>query len=360
MSLSRDSNLFLTPDASGDTLMQLRPSFEAAYESPTREIYGFASLDAQVSSSYSALNSLGARRNANVEARVRTAPSVFLGLGARYDRTDSPADLNFDSGVLLGRQKARRSQLTPSMSYRLRPRAMVTAQYDWTQESLSRGIPQSLHSARAGVYHDRSARTQVGARYIARAFVSSQIDRQYSHTLLGTWMHQMAPGTNLSIQVGPRVRSYGGITSEVLATFLRGKPRRRFLLDYWHGETIVLGVPGPVDVHSGSNRLSWLLRNDLEVSTLVGVFRSETLNEVRAIVYHGGVGGAWSFGQMYMVTATYSVDYQIGDLRRPFPSDEHLRRGVLLAGLTVAPRLTRSSRPPSLDPSLPMTGVLRP
>jgi hypothetical protein len=63
---------------------------------------------------------------------------------------------------------------------------------------------------------------------------------------------------------------------------------------------------------------------------------------------------------MYMVTATYSVDYQIGDLRRPFPSDEHLRRGVLLAGLTVAPRLTRSSRPPSLDPSLPMTGVLRP
>jgi len=360
LGVSHDDNLFLAPDGPADTFTHIRPSVEGAYESPTREVRGFAAFDAQVSAQYPSLTALGARRNALIDARVRPTPFVAVGLGARYDRTDSPAELNLESGILLGRENATRTQVTPSVSYRRSPRTTATAQYDLTTESLAGAPGQSVHAARVGMDYAWSGRTQWGGRYLARSFVGSPLDPQYSHALLMAWTRQVAPNTNLSIQGGPRVRSYGGLTTEFLASFFRRKPRQRFLLDYWHGETIVLGVPGPVDVHSGSNRTSWLVRNNLEVTTVVGVFRSASLTDARALVYYGGVGGSWTLREFYTLTGIYSANYQLGDLRRQLPPDGRLRRGVVVVGVTIAPRLTRIFRPAGLYPAPPMTGVLRP
>jgi hypothetical protein len=359
MSVSHDTNLFLTDNA-GDTLAHVRPSFDAAYESPNREFHGFAAFEAQRSATYPALNMLGAQRTGLVDARVNTSPRMVLGLGGRHDRTDSPSELSLESGILLGRQIAARTHVTPSASYRLRPRTTVTGQYSWTHESLSGYPEQSLHAARAGMDYARSARTQWGGRFVARSFVGSSIDRESSHTLLATVSRQLTPATTASVHVGPRFSSYSGVRPEVLASLLRRTPRDRFLVDYWQGETIVLGVPGPVGIHSGTARTSWLLRNDLEISTVVGVFRSLSLADLRAIVYHGGVGGAWTVREMYTLTAAYRADYQRGDLRGQLPPDGHVTRGVVLVGVTIAPRLKRTVAPLLRDPALPMTGVLWP
>ena len=360
LGLSHDSNLFLAPDNAGDTLAKVRPSFDAAYESPNREFHGFVAFEAQRSAKYPALNMLGAQRTALIDARVRTSPRTFVGLGGRHDRTDSPSELNLESGILLGRQIAERTQVTPSASYRLRSRTTLTAQYDWTRESLSGYPGQSLHAARAGMDHAWSARTQWGGRYVTRSFVSSPLDREYSHTLLVSWSRQLTPGANTSVQLGPRFSSYSGVRPEVLASFLQRTPRQRFLVDYWHGETIVLGVPGPVGIHSGTTRASWLMRNDFQISTLIGVFRSVSLTDLRATVYHGGVGGAWTVREMYTLTAAYRADYQRGDLRGQLPPDGHVTRGVVLVGVTIAPKLKRTFAPLKRDPALPMTGVLWP
>src|SRR5688572_19351190 len=193
LGLSHDSNLFLAPDSAGDTLAKVRPSFDAAYESPNREFHGFVAFEAQRSAKYPALNMLGAQRTALIDARVRTSPRTFIGLSGRHDRTDSPSELNLESGILLGRQIAVRTQVTPSASYRLRSRTTLTAQYDWTRESLSGYPEQSLHAARAGMDYAWSARTQWGGRYVARSFVGSPVDREYSHTLLASWSRQLTP-----------------------------------------------------------------------------------------------------------------------------------------------------------------------
>jgi hypothetical protein len=360
VSAEHDSNLFIAPRSAGDTLAHVRPSLDAAYESPNRQLHGFASFEAQRSAKYPALNMLGAQRNALIDARVRTTPRTFLGLSARSDRTDSPSDLNIESGILLGRQIAQRMQVTPSASYRRNSRTTLVAQYDWTRESLSGYPQQALHAARAGMDYARTARTQWGGRVVTRAFVGSPLDPQYSYTLLASWSRQITPGANASVQLGPRFSSYSGVRAEILASYLHRTPRQRFLLDYWQGETIVLGVPGPVDIYSGSNRTSWLLRNDFELSTLIGVFRSESLTDLRAIVYHGGVGGAWTVKEMYTLTAAYRADVQRGDLRGQLPPDGHVSRGVVLVGVTIAPRLKRTFAPLRRDPALPMTGVLWP
>ena len=85
-----------------------------------------------------------------------------------------------------------------------------------------------------------------------------------------------------------------------------------------------------------------------------------SLTDLRAIVYHGGVGGAWTVREMYTVTAAYRADYQRGDLRGQLPPDGHLTRGVVLVGVTIAPRMKRTFAPLTRDPALPMTGVLWP
>jgi hypothetical protein len=355
MSLSHDTNLFLTGNA-GDTLAHVRPSVDAAYESPNREFHGFAAFEAQRSTTYPALNMLGAQRTALIDARVNASPRTILSLSGRHDRTDSPSDLSLESGIVLGRQIGTRTQITPSASYRLKPRTTLMGQYSWTRESLSVYPDQSLHSARAGMDYTRSPRTQWGGRYVARSFVGS-LDREFSHTLLASWSHQITPATNASVQVGPRFSSYSAPSSEVLATLLRRTPRQRFLVDYWHGETIVLGVPGPIAIHSGTTRTSWLVRNDLEISTVIGLFRSLSLADLRATVYHGGVGGAWTVREMYTLTASYRADYQRGDLRGQLPPDGHVTRGVAAIGVTIAPRLKRTFTPLQRDPALPMTGV---
>jgi hypothetical protein len=359
VSLSHDSNLFLSGNA-GDTLAHVRPSFDAGYESLNREVHGFLAFEAQRSATYPALNMLGARRMAVLNARLRTSPRAQIGLGGRHDRTDSPSELNLESGVLLGRQMGTRTQVTPSASYRLKLRTTLTAQYDWTRESLSGSLQQSLHAMRAGADYASSARMQWGGRYVARSFVGSPLGREYSHTLLFSWSHQITPGANASVQLGPRVSSYRGVRPEVLATVLHRPPGRRFLVDYWHGETIVLGVPGPVGIHSATTRTSWLLGNDLEIGTLIGVFRSTSLSDLRALVYHGGVGGAWTIGEMYTLTAAYRADYQRGDLRGQLPPDGHVTRGAVRVGVTIAARLKRTFTPLTRDPALPMTGVLWP
>lgn len=360
ISTVHDDNLFSQTRGVGDYMTQLRPFLEGTYESPSLNFLSEFSFDAQYSARHKALNAVDARRHALIDTQVRSTASILLGIVARYDRTETPGELNLDTAILLDRQEATRWQLTPMVTYRATPRTTFTMQYDGTKETLSGFRGGDLHIARLGVSRQLSARTTLSGRYLGRLFVDP-LDRHQSHAALAGWSREMAPGTNLSVQAGPRVRSYGGVTSEVLAAFLRRTPAHRFLLDYWHGETIVLGIPGPVQVQSGTNKITWFLRRNLEVGTHVGAFRSRTLEQTQAIVYHGSVIGSWRPRDPYTITVNYGADFQKGDIRSPRLADERVRRGVFIVRLTIAPRLSRAFKPEEdpKEPMTPMKGVLQ-
>ena len=65
------------------------------------------------------------------------------------------------------------------------------------------------------------------------------------------WSRELAPGTRVSLFAGPKVTSYrrphaGSRTPRSMRT----TNRIGSALDYWHGETIILGVVGPVRADS--------------------------------------------------------------------------------------------------------------
>jgi hypothetical protein len=355
-----DDNLFSRKTAVGDYMTQLRPTLDGIFKSPTVDLRSEISIDMQLSARHSALNSYDARRHAMFDGKVQKSAALGFGLIGRYDTTQSPAELNFESAVLLDRQQARRWQLTPSTTYRMSPRTTLSAQYDWTSEALSNWTGGDLHVARLGLSRQRSPRTNWTVHYLGRLFLNPA-NQHWSQTALLGWNRQLTPTTRLSLQAGPRVTSYHGVTAEVLATFVKRTPHGRLLTDYWHGETIVLGIIGPVRVHSGTVKWTRTVRRNLDLGANVGMFNSTTIDRALARVVHTAAIAAWRFGDHYLLTTSYGADFQKGDIRSRFLQSERIRRGVFLVRLTIAPRLNGELTQPeeSDQPSTPVKGVIK-
>jgi hypothetical protein len=168
---------------------------------------------------------------------------------------------------------------------------------------------------------------------------------QMSHSVLGGVSREVAPGTTFSFYAGPRVTSYrGGIKPEVSTTFARATNKTNMAIDYWHGETILLGIPGPVAVDSGTVRVTKMFGPKLELGSHAGITDVDTIDNRKARVYRTTLISSWTTRGMYTVAASYGLDYQQGDIRRRL--EEDVLRHVFRVSLTIAPRLIRSDLPP--------------
>src|SRR3989338_2977431 len=191
-----DDNLFARVDGSAGRILQLRPSVEGSHESATVRLLGLYSFDIQ-RSNFSSLNTLDARRHALGEARLRTSPVTTLGVAVRHDRSDTPGDINVDTGVLGDRREAERLEVTPTLARRLGPRATITAGYNWTTEHLVDNEHGALHVGRVGVSRELTTRTTLTGSYVGRSFVD-HVTNHSSHAALVGWDRELAPGTRLT------------------------------------------------------------------------------------------------------------------------------------------------------------------
>jgi hypothetical protein len=361
-STTYDDNIFTTQQGSGDAMMIATPAFEAFYESPHTSLRSLFTFDMQRAVGYSTLNSLDAKRHAMLNAGFQITPQFRLSLIGRYDVSDRPGDLMFDTGVLLGRQRARRYQATPAIAFRVRPRTTITAQYDATKEALGADMRGDMYIARLGVSRMHSTRDVWSVNYLGRTFANgadkfnpAAIER--SHAVLFGYNRAVAVGTNFSVQGGPRVSSYSNTKPELLANFSRQIRAGRFGLDYWLGETIIMGIRGPVDIQSVSLKSAFPIRRNIELGAHAGVFHSQTLFQGHARVFHPELVLSYSPGRAYVIAGSYGVDFQKGDVRSEFLSDKEIVRHVLRVSITFAPRLSRI-RP--ADPNDPRSkGVIR-
>lgn len=338
-----DDNLFADVEGSAGQMLQIRPSFEGNFESPRLAFLSLYSQD-MLKSNHADLNTFDARRHAFVDTKFRSSPATTIGIQARYDRSETPGELELDTGILGPRQTAERFQIAPNLTRRMGPRSVFTAGYDFTHETEVDTPTGRLHQGRVALSREWTSRTSIVGSYLAR-FFDDDLEEQMSHSVLGGVSRELAPGTTFSFYAGPRVTSYrGGIKPEISTTFGRKTNRIDMALDYWHGETILLGIPGPVAVDSGTARVTWLFGPKLELGTHAGITDVDTVDNREARVYRTTLIGSWTPRGMYTVAASYGLDYQQGDIRRRL--DEDVLRHVFRVSLTIAPRLIRSDLPP--------------
>jgi len=240
---------------------------------------------------------------------------------------------------------------------------MMTAGYGWTTEHLVDGERGTLHIGRTSLAREVSTRTTLSGSYVGRAFVDD-IANHSSHAALVGWNRELAPGTRVTILAGPRITSYRGLEPEVAAGFARATHRVRLALDYWHGETIVLGIQGPVAIDGVTSRVTWPVTRRVEFGTSAGLSDVSTLDSRTSTIYRGALVGSWSPGGVYTVAASYGLDFQHGTIRDrralnddPVRLDDRILRHVFRVGITIAPRYGRSTLPP--DETARAKGVSR-
>ena len=357
-----DDNLFARTEGTAGQMFQLRPSLEGNFESPRLRTLGLYSFDMQ-RSNFALLNTLDARRHALSETRFRATPMTTLTMALRYDRSETPGEINVATGLLGDRRLAERWQMTPGFARRISPYAVATGSYDFSTEYLVDGEMGTMHVGRLGASRDVTSRTSVTAAYSGRYFVDDLGD-QMSHAVLFGMSRETGPGQRLTVSAGPKLTSYTGFAPEVNATFTRVANRSRLTFDYWHGETIVLGILGPVGVDSGTARATWPITRFIEITALSGVSDIHTIDGREATNYRATLGGSWSPAAFYTVAATYGIDYQLGEIRRrlyldgtPLLLEPEIMRHVFRVSVTVAPRFRRSILPP--DEAARAKGVSR-
>ncbi len=355
MGVVYDDNVSARARGDAGQMLQVRPSLEADYESPTVTLISLWSFDMQ-RSNHSSLNALDARRHAMFDAKIRSSALTTWGLAGRYDRADTPGDIDFESGILTDRQNAQRWQFTPSVIHRVAERTNFTALYDFTTENLVSEERNNLHVGRTGVSRQLSPRSSLSGEYIGRLF-ADDVAEHHSHAMVMGWTRELRQFTSLTVQAGPRWTSYRGLVPEVAVSLARDGRTVKAGVDYSHGETIILGVSGPVQVDTGSARLTVVPTRRIEFGIRAGASSILTLDERAATIYRGTLLGSWTVAGPFTVTASYSADYQLGDIRRSLFRDDRVLRHVARVGLTIAPSFSRSFLPP--DEAARAKGVSR-
>ena len=339
-----DDNLFARIKGDAGTMAILRPALEANYEGPRLTVSSLLSFDVQ-HSNFAELSTLDARRHADADIKHRATEALTLDFGLRYDRSETPGELNLDTGVLGERVIAERLELVPSLAYRATPRTTLNASYNDVTETIVDQIRGGLNVFRAGVTHQASPLDEISVSYLGRRFVDA-LDTHESNAVLVGWTRELAYQTRLTLQAGPRVSPDKGLDAEIVAGFVRNTNRLRIGLDYWHGETIILGIVGPVAVDTGTAKLVWPTTPRTEVGFTTGVTDSTIFGNQNVRVYRAIFLGAWTpGGGPYTFSVSYGAESQRGlFLGSQYLNDQVMRQTFSL-NVTIAPRLSRSFRP---------------
>ena len=343
-----DDNVSASARGDEGRMLLVRPSLEADIESPKLTLISVWSFDMQ-RSNHSALNMLDAGQHAMFDTKYRSSTFTTWGLMGRYDRTDTPGEIDFDSLVLSPRRKAQRWEVSPSLLRRFGELTVLTGTYDFTTENLVDDSRMTLHTGRTNLARQLSPRTSLTAGYLGRLFVDEATETpvdHYSHALLLGWNRELGQFTTVTFQAGPRWTTYRGIVPEVSLSLGRDGHHVKTGFDYSHGETIILGVPGPVQIDTGAARLTVAASRKVEVGLRAAASSILTLDEKAATIYRGTLVGSWSIGGPFTLAASYSADYQRGDVQRNLFRDEKVLRHVVRVGVTVAPSFSRSFLPP--------------
>jgi hypothetical protein len=339
-----DDNLFARTTSDAGVMTIMRPAIEANYESPRTSASSLFSFDLQ-HSNFPALSTLDARRHGNVDIKRRATTALTLAFGVRYDRTETPGELNLDSGILGERRVADRWEAVPSMTYRTSTLTTIAASYSGMTETLVGDVRSNMHVVRGSLIHEVSPHDEITIGYLGRHFIDA-FGTRTSHAVLAGWTRALDYATHFTLQAGPRVSADRGLDAEIVAGLARTTNRSRIGVDYWHGETVILGIPGPVKVDTTAAKLMRSVTPRAEIGVNAGLTNSTTLLNQNVRVLQAVVVGNWTpHGGAYTFSASYGAERQHGILIDGFFFDDQVVRHTLNVSVTIAPRLSRKFRP---------------
>jgi hypothetical protein len=334
-----DTNLLSTPsDHREDLITRVTPGVDYRYRSTLWTLVGRYTVDAERFTDSPEFSTLGARQHATVGFGYRPTPRVTIAADTAVYRTETPGELNTQTGLALTRATAEQIVAHASLARQLDPLTGGTVEYSLTDGRLADSFHTQIHAVRIGAERHLSPRDTVTVNYAIDQFLFA-IDRgprstPTSHTLGLGLSHSVTPRASFAIAGGPRFTN-GSPAAELSASLRYQFQPGDLSLVYGRTETAVTGLAGVVRVQSLTATAEWNLRF-VQVRVAPAVFRSMEAGRP-ADVYRLGLGVTRSITKNLALDVAFDGNAQYGNLYpdAALPYDTISRHQVLVR-LTAA------------------------
>ena len=303
-----DSNLLSTPsDHRGDFITRVSPGIGYDYRSPIWTFLGHYSVDAERFANSPEFTALGARQRATVGFEYHPTPRVRVAADTDIFRTQTPGELNTETGLALTNATAEQVVAHASITSQFDPLTGGTIEYALTDGSLA-GSRTQAHGVRIGAKRKVSPRDTVSLDYAFDQFLfatgGGPRSTPTSQTLGVGVSHSITDRASIALAGGPRITS-GSPAADLSATLRYQAQPADLSLGYARTQTAVIGLSGVVSVQSVTASASCNL-GLVQIRVAPAVFRSLEAGH-QAEVYRLG------FGVTRSITRNLALDVAVDD-----------------------------------------------
>ena len=329
-----DDNLFFSEERpAGDLILRVRPALALQLDSPRWSATGKYAFDSDRFANYSTLNNARARDQASIGVQYRSTPRLVLALDGAYVNTDTPTDLNIETGLAAFRVRAKQLTLRPAARFRISPRLSAHASYFSTSAELAGGTSTRAQFQTVGIEQRLSARDSLTVDYEQGLYVfnlDKAKNRTNTYLVLAGWKRDLGQRTRLMLQAGPRITD-GSPAAELSASLAHQWRSTSIAISGQQTQTTVMGSIGTVEARNLQARFSYAPTRFLTAFAAPAVLRT-VRGDLQATVYRIGVGARYTITPLMGIDAIYSFDSQRGAIDR-LRANDNFSHGTLSVGL---------------------------
>jgi hypothetical protein len=254
---------------------------------------------------------------------------------SNYVDTDTPADLNLQTGLASVRVRAQQLTFQPSASYQISPRLSVRASYLSTIGQLAGGPGMRAQFQTVGLEQQMSPRDGVTLN-LERGLYTFDLKgaktRTDTYALRAGWTRDLGTRTRVVLEAGPRFTD-GSPAPELSAAVTRTWKSSSIAISAQQTQTTVLGFVGTVEARNLQARYAYAPTRMLTAYVAPAVFRT-IYHDVEATVYRIGLGARYALTPLVGLDVMYSLDSQHGAIV-PSQANAKFSHSVLSGGLTA-------------------------
>jgi hypothetical protein len=285
-------------------VLRLSPQLIASYRSERLTVVGRA---ADVLDWRSEHFAPWAQRTGDLQFRALATKRLTLSGGATFSDTNTPRDLNVQTGFDPGVVQTQSLKVGSAVAYRLDALSEGTVAYDFNR-TVQTGLLTDIHVLEPGIHAQLTERDTGRADVLVRRFVFHGYFAQTSVVPLLGWGHQVTPEISFTLLGGPRFTQGALEDAEASASIRQDMKKVHTALAYARTQTTV-GLLGTLNTNSVSATVAYEPFDRLRLSAAPAIFASAGA-ALEAKVLQLKVDAAYTVNAWFVVAGTYRYSVQ--------------------------------------------------
>lgn len=331
-----DDNVFRQSRAVADLVFRVTPGFELKHESTRVTLGTHYRFDAERYNEHASLDTPLARQSTGLDLTLRPVSRTAVHLHGGYERTETAQDLNLSTGLVIGRQRASRREMSADLRYAFRPNRTLAIGYAYSFDVIARGVGNGSNTGRLQWSQRLGARQELSVAYRFEQRDFSPGSPVVSQIAMAGLSNHVSPRLTIGLEGGIR-QVADQAKPEVLVTLVRqvGAPAS-LLFSYMHTQGVAVGVGGLIPVDGVTASFGARRSNRWELTLSGSAFRN-VVHATEVMTYDMTVSVGRGLRRGVWLVGTGSASLNSSDVNGAIVSHQEIRRNAVSLQLRVAP-----------------------